>query len=73
MSVLQDSATGDAGDVIASEPSLPIAGYDELTVAQVIPRLAGLGIGELRRVADHERRHGNRKPVLDAIERAMTG
>jgi hypothetical protein len=71
MSVLQDPPAGDTDDEASDEPRLTMSDYDGLTVAQVIPRLAGLGVGELRRLADHERRHGNRKPVLDAIDRAL--
>jgi len=52
-------------------PSFPISGYDELTAGQVEKRLPGLGPAELRHVREHERRHANRKTVLDAIERAL--
>jgi hypothetical protein len=52
-------------------PSFPILGYDELTAAQVNSRLKGLSPTELRRVREYERRHANRKSVLDAIERAL--
>jgi polyhydroxyalkanoate synthesis regulator phasin len=52
-------------------PSFPILGYDELTAAQVNARLKGLSATELRRVREYERRHANRKSVLDAIERAL--
>jgi polyhydroxyalkanoate synthesis regulator phasin len=52
-------------------PSLPILGYDDLTAAQVTARLKGLSPTELRRVREYERRHANRKSVLDAIERAL--
>ncbi|MEJ7715719.1 MAG: hypothetical protein WKF40_08500 [Thermoleophilaceae bacterium] len=48
-------------------PSFPITGYDELTVAQVQARLADLSPAELRKVRDYERRHANRKTVLDGI------
>ncbi|MBA2793301.1 MAG: hypothetical protein H0U32_04815 [Thermoleophilaceae bacterium] len=48
-------------------PSFPIIGYDELTVAQVQGRLDGLSPAELRKVRDYERRHANRKTVLNAI------
>ena len=48
-------------------PSFPILGYDDLTVAQVQTRLSGLSPAELRKVADYERRHANRKSVLNAI------
>jgi hypothetical protein len=53
-------------------PSFPILGYDDLTAAQVNARLKGLSPTELRRVRDYERRHANRKSVLEAIERALS-
>ena len=52
-------------------PSFPIAGYDDLTAAQVESRLSGLTPAELRKVREYERRHANRKSVLSAIERAL--
>jgi hypothetical protein len=59
--------------VAASEllPGLATIEYEQLTVARVLPRLADLSPGQLRRVLDFERRHGNRQPVLEAIERAL--
>jgi polyhydroxyalkanoate synthesis regulator phasin len=52
-------------------PSFPILGYDDLTTAQVEERLGGLSPAELRNVRDYERRHANRKSVLEAVERAL--
>jgi polyhydroxyalkanoate synthesis regulator phasin len=52
-------------------PSFPILGYDELTAAQVNARLKGLSPREMRQVREYERRHANRKSVLDAIEKAL--
>ena len=51
--------------------AFPISGYDELAAAQIISRLDGLTPAELRKVRDYERRHGNRKTVLSAIERKL--
>jgi polyhydroxyalkanoate synthesis regulator phasin len=48
--------------------AFPITGYDELTAAQISSRLDTLTPAELRKVRDYERRRGNRKSVLDAIE-----
>ena len=48
--------------------SFPILGYDDLSAAQVTGRLGDLTPAELRKVRDHERRHANRKSVLDAVE-----
>jgi hypothetical protein len=60
---------GEAGD--GSTPNLPIAGYDELSAAQVQERLEGLTPAELRKLRDYEQRHANRKTVLDRIERRL--
>jgi hypothetical protein len=51
--------------------TFPIAGYDDMTVAEVAERLDGLSTADLRRVHDHERRNANRKTVLAAIERKL--
>jgi polyhydroxyalkanoate synthesis regulator phasin len=51
--------------------TFPIAGYDDLTAAQITKRLTDLTPAELRKVRDHERRHGARKSVLNAIERKL--
>ena len=49
-------------------PAFPISGYDDLTAAQITSRLDTLTPAELRKVRDYERRRGNRKSVLEAIE-----
>jgi hypothetical protein len=56
---------------IGMGPSFPILSYDDLTVAQVQTRLTHLSDPELRQVRDYERRHGNRKSLLVAIEKAL--
>jgi polyhydroxyalkanoate synthesis regulator phasin len=53
-------------------PAFPILGYDDLTTGQVADRLTGLNPPQLRKVRDYERRHGNRKTVLAAIEKALS-
>jgi polyhydroxyalkanoate synthesis regulator phasin len=52
-------------------PAFPILGYDDLTAAQIASRLGELSPAELRKVRDYERRHGNRKSVLEEIERKL--
>jgi polyhydroxyalkanoate synthesis regulator phasin len=47
--------------------SFPILGYEDMTAAEVERRLDGLTAAELRKVRDHERRHANRKTVLNGI------
>jgi polyhydroxyalkanoate synthesis regulator phasin len=52
-------------------PAFPILGYDDLTAGQVTGRIDELKPAELRKVRDYERRHANRKSVLDAVEKAL--
>lgn len=51
--------------------SFPIAGYDDLTAAQVQDRLDGLAPADLRKVSEYEKRHANRKTVLRAVEQRL--
>jgi polyhydroxyalkanoate synthesis regulator phasin len=53
-------------------PAFPITGYDDLTAAQITSRLDTLTPAELRKVRDYERRRGNRKSVLEAIESKLS-
>ena len=66
---------GGRGDTLEAAPTaergLPIAGYDDLSAAQVQERLDGLTPAELRRLRDYEQRHANRKTVLDRIDRKL--
>jgi hypothetical protein len=55
----------------AERRSLPIAGYDDLSAAQVQDKLDGLSPAELRKLRDYEARHANRKTVLDRIDRKL--
>jgi polyhydroxyalkanoate synthesis regulator phasin len=52
--------------------AFPILSYDDLTAAQVSERLEDLTPAQLRKVRDYERRHGNRKSVLQAIEAKLS-
>ena len=49
----------------------PIAGYDDMTAAQVTEHLDELTPAQLRTVRDHERRNANRKSVLAAVDRKL--
>jgi polyhydroxyalkanoate synthesis regulator phasin len=56
---------------VAGLAGFPISRYDDLTAAQIVGRVAELSGPELRQVRDYERRHGNRKSVLAAIEKHL--
>jgi polyhydroxyalkanoate synthesis regulator phasin len=51
--------------------SFPIAGYDDLTAAEITRRLRDLTPAQLRKVGDRERRGAARKSVLGAVERRL--
>jgi hypothetical protein len=52
-------------------PSFPILGYDDLNARQVQERLKDLSRPELRKVRDYERKHANRKSVMQPIEKTL--
>jgi hypothetical protein len=52
-------------------PEFPIAGYDDLTAAEIAAELDGMSVAELRRIREYERANANRKTVLAAIERRL--
>jgi polyhydroxyalkanoate synthesis regulator phasin len=54
------------------EESLPIAGYDDLTAAEIVARVKGLDADEARAVRDYEKRNANRKTVLSALEQRLS-
>lgn len=58
-------AGGAASD--ASSPDLPIAGYQQLTVAQIRDKLAGLSAAQRKRLRVYEAAHKKRKGVLQAL------
>ena len=58
-------------DAAPDADAFPIADYDQLAAAQITSRPDDLSPAELRKVRDYERRHGNRKTVLSAIERKL--
>lgn len=63
---------GDRARRVAGLGRFPISRYDDLTAAQITARLTDLSAAELRKVRDYERRHGNRKSVLGAVERKLS-
>jgi hypothetical protein len=53
----------------AGDTAFPIAGYDTLTVGQILPRLGELGPDELAAVREREAQGRNRGTVLDRVDR----
>jgi hypothetical protein len=52
-------------------PDFPITGYDDLTAAEVVRELDGMGTADLRKVGEYERANANRKSVLGAVDRKL--
>jgi hypothetical protein len=52
-------------------PELPLAGYDDLSLASIRARLRNLDTGQLRVLADYERSHAERADVLGMFERRI--
>ncbi|HXW82210.1 MAG TPA: hypothetical protein VEJ84_22115 [Acidimicrobiales bacterium] len=50
-----------------SGKDLPIHGYDQLTVAEITPKLASLSQGDLAKIEVYERENANRSTVTDRI------
>ena len=68
-----DGTVAKARETPAALPQeLPIDGYDELTVDQVLPKLKTLSAEELAAVDGHERGEKARKRVLDRIAALRT-
>jgi ferritin-like metal-binding protein YciE len=57
-------AEGEIKGVVASEGDLAIAGYDKLTAAEVIDKLADLSQIELAKIDAYERRNQDRSTIL---------
>ena len=65
-----DSAARDAGPGPAG-PALPLADYDNLSLASIRARLRTLSPDQLRVLADYERNNAERADVLGMLERRI--
>jgi ferritin-like metal-binding protein YciE len=60
-------AEGELKGMVASESDLPIASYEKLSAEEIIAKLPELSQIDLSKIDSYERRHANRKTVLDRI------
>ena len=51
----------------------PIAGYDEMNVAEITERLGELTVEQLQKVKHYEERNKNRSTLIEEIDRRLTG
>jgi hypothetical protein len=64
--------SADSGVGMASvNGSLPIAGYDELSVEEISERLDTLSDDQIKHLRDHERRTKNRKSLIEQFDRKL--
>ncbi len=50
---------------------LPIANYDNLTVAQAKGKLNSLSQSEIEKIKNYEKKHKNRKTMMETIQRKL--
>lgn len=60
-------AEGELKGMVASESDLPITGYDKLSAEEIIAKLPELSQIDLSKIDAYERRHNDRKTVLDRV------
>jgi hypothetical protein len=56
----------------AAEAALPVAGYDQLTVASLRARLRVLDVAQVQTLLDYEKAHQGRTDVVTMFERRIT-
>lgn len=61
-------AEGEIKGAVASQSDLAIASYDKLSAEDIIAKLTELSQIDISKVDAYERRHANRKTVLDRIQ-----
>jgi hypothetical protein len=69
MRLVESAARG--AETAATNGGFPIAGYDEMNVAEVGKRLDGLNDEQIRRVRDYEKRNKNRETLIEQFDRKL--
>ena len=67
----EEAAVPDDTAAPATVAELPLANYDELTVASLRARLRNLDVTQVRQLAEYERAHAARADVLTMFERRI--
>ncbi len=69
MRLVETTARG--AEEIDETVTFPIAGYDEMNVAEISERLEGLSADELKRVREYEKRNKGRDTLIGQIDRKI--
>ena len=51
----------------SSDQSLPMKGYDHLTISDIKRKLDSLSDAEIKKIKTYEKRHKNRKTLIEAL------
>jgi hypothetical protein len=62
---------GEASATGGRDPGLPVEDFDRLGVEELGRKLEGLCARDVERLKDHERRKGNRRAVMERLDRAL--
>jgi hypothetical protein len=65
-------STGPEATAATAAAALPLANYDELTIASLRARLRNLSAEQLTELIGYEREHANREDVISMFERRIT-
>jgi hypothetical protein len=60
-----------AAGVASANGGFPIAGYDDMNVAEISDKLDGLSEEQLKRVREYEKRNKNRDTLIEQIDRKI--
>jgi len=66
---IEDDEADEVDELVSPVDEFPIAGYESLTVGQILPRLSDLNADELAQVRAREQQGRARGTILDRIER----
>jgi hypothetical protein len=66
-----DTAPEAPAAAAASGGELPVANYDDLSVASLRARLRNLSADQVAQLADYEKSHANREDVVQMFERRI--
>jgi hypothetical protein len=57
----------------AREEGPPVRSYNDLTIAEAKKKLGGLSQGELKKIRSYEKKHKNRKTLVEWLDRKIKG
>ena len=65
------ASTEEARRARRGSQALPIDDYDDLSIDEVEKKVRGLSRQEIQNVRDYEKRHKNRKTLIESLDRSL--